>query len=149
MIRVFGVGGSIYPNENIGDIVVSRLEELGKKKGIEYYPYTVDYHSLIKVIHEDDYIIVVDGTLYGMAPGFVTKVHLESIRDNIDGSMIGSLIDKILKHDKNLRGILIGIETAEPLECEELDRNLKSKINNILCEVQGIINREYIKIKST
>lgn len=148
MIRVFGVGGSIYPNENIGDIVVSRLEKLKSKKGIIYYPYMAATSSLINIIQDEDYVIVVDGTLYGMAPGFVTKVDLESIRDYIDGDMRGSLLDKILKSNKNLRGILIGIETAEPLECEELDSNLNSKIKDILCEVQGIINREYIKIKS-
>lgn len=146
MIRVLGIGGSAYPNENIGDIVVRRLSRLNQKDGIIYYPYTPVYSGIIDAIEEGDYIIVVDGTLYGMAPGVVSKIELEDCSKYMDSLSIGSLLDKVLNIKKHISGLFIGIETVGPVEEKSLDIRLIERLNEIVTEVSGIINKVYFKI---
>lgn len=145
MIRVCGVGGSIYPDENIGNNVVDRLSKYKKIDGIEYYTSKKARETLVESIKEEDFVVIVEATFYRIGVGMITTMDIARYMEYIDYRDLGeSAIGSILSSKSYINGMVIGIDIPS-IENLEPSAKLSERILEITEEVKGIIIKELQK----
>ncbi|MEG2338614.1 MAG: hypothetical protein RSB66_05995, partial [Clostridium sp.] len=112
---------------------------------IEYYTSKKARETLVESIKEEDFVVIVEATYYGMGVGMVTTMDIVRYIEYLDYSDIGeSVIGSILRAKSYINGMVIGIDIPS-IENLEPSSKLSERVDEITQEVKGIIIKELQK----
>lgn len=128
-------------------VAIHIIEKLSKKfeeDSIEVIIGEVDFQYCLGKINEGDYIIIIDATWFGIESGTVTVNSLKDIyRLNANQSLFSqhgySLIKAIEIYNKDIEGIIVGIEGKHFDFGLSLSSEVQAYFDNICSKVYKII----------
>lgn len=143
-LKLFAIGNRIMGDDAIAIHIAQKLEESFKDFGVEVIIGETDFEYCLSKIKEEDYIIIVDSTYFGIKPGTVTVNSLKDIsRLNCNNSLFSqhsySLIGMIEFFYKSIDGIVIGIEGSKFDFSLSLSKILEEDLEEISIKVKDIV----------
>jgi hydrogenase maturation protease len=89
-ITVLGVGNVLLGDEGVGVRVVEELEKICRPPpNVTFYDGGTGGLSLLPIIEEADYLIVVDAVLVGEPPGTVVRFSIDDLPANLERRISG------------------------------------------------------------
>lgn len=139
--KVIGIGNRIMKDDGIGVRIAEDIHQWIEGLGMKVMIGETDSESSFYQIDEEDFLIVIDGTLFGIKPGTITVAALNSVKPAYKGYSQHnmSFIDLLYRHKKMNKGYLIGIEVGEIGFGLDLSQELQQKYSLLLKEVRKII----------
>lgn len=146
-------------DDGIAIHVIERLGRSLEKDGVEVIIGETDFQYCLIKVEEDDYIIIIDATFFGIELGTVTVNTLKDIyRLNINQSLFSeheySLIKALETFYKAVDGIIVGIEGKNfdftlslSSEIEASFDNICSIVQKKIWEVANILNEDTTSLK--
>lgn len=137
-VKVIGIGNRIMKDDGIGVRIAEDLCDWIKEHGAKVIIGETDAESCFYEIEEDDFLIIIDGTLYGMKPGRVTIEELTSMKPMYKGYSQHnmSIIELLYRNNQINKGYLIGIEVGEIGFGIEFSKEIQQAYDEILEEVR-------------
>lgn len=140
-IKVIGIGNRIMKDDGIGVRIAEDISYWIEERGMKLVIGETDSESCFYQIGEEDYLIIIDGTLFGIEPGTITVEVLNRVKPAYKGYSQHnmSFIDLLYRHKKTNKGYLIGIEVGEIGFGIDLSEVLEQKYSLLLIEVKKTI----------
>ncbi|PKM96441.1 MAG: hypothetical protein CVU84_01645 [Firmicutes bacterium HGW-Firmicutes-1] len=140
-MKVIGIGNRIMTDDGIGVLVAEGLKDYMEEYDIEIMIGETDVETCLNQIRDEDFLVIIDATLFDLAPGTITNRELSSIKSNYKSYSQHdiSLIDLLYRYGKKNKGYFIGIEAGEIGFGIDLSIELQSKFCSILEEVKNLI----------
>ncbi len=140
--KVIGIGNRIMMDESIGVRLAEELTDWLEENGVEVIIRDSDSQSCLNGIKEEDFLIVIDATLYDLVPGTITLQDLTRMKPVYKG---GSPHNMCFKN----KGFFIGIEAGEIGFGAELSEELKHKRHLILDKLRNVIDDILVVCKNS
>ncbi len=148
-IKCVALGNSIMCDDGIGIKIVESIKDELEKINVKVVIGEVDVEYTFNEIEENDFLIIVDSTYFGISPGDVTCMKLEGIKELKRHNAFShdqNLIDMLRKNSIDIKGYFLGIEISKIC----FDDNLSDELNNkfgiirtgILENIFSIIKKE-------
>lgn len=130
-------------DDAIGNLIAEELKEVLEKLGVEVIVGETDIEYCLSCIEDGDVLFIIDATLYGLEPGTLTILELESCKEDYDKGYSQhqlSLI-KLLSNCsvKKVSGYIVGIEVSNVGFGVEISEILKNNFNEIKQRVYDFI----------
>lgn len=140
-IKVIGIGNRIMKDDGIGVRVTEDISQWLEEREMNVMIGETDSESCFYQIEEEDFLIIIDGTLFGIEPGTITVEALSLVKPTIKGYSQHnmSFIDLLYRYKKTNKGYLIGIEVGEIGFGIDLSEALQQKYSLLLKEARKII----------
>lgn len=143
-LKLFAIGNRIMGDDAIAIHIAQKLEESFKDFGVEAIIGETDFEYCLSKIKEEDFIIIVDSTYFGIKPGTVTVNSLKDIsRLNCNNSLFSqhsySLIGMIQFFYNSIDGVVIGIEGINFDYSLSISNVIEEQMKYILSEVKETV----------
>jgi hydrogenase maturation protease len=140
-IKVIGIGNRIMKDDGIGVRITEDIRKWLEEREMKVMIGETDSESCFYQIEEEDFLIIIDGTLFGIEPGTITVEALNRVKPAYKGYSQHnmSFIDLLYRYKKTNKGYLIGIEVGEIGFGIDLSEVLEQKYSLLLIEVKKII----------
>ena len=150
---ILGLGSRLMMDDGIGVYVVERLRDENRKgaarsencnEKLSYMVGETDIDYCLDAVGEARFIIVIDAVCAGKTPGEVTVFPLAAAAGDPYGVLAAHnlhLFDLLTHFNKDLEGILIGIEPFETNLHIGLSDVLASRFDEISDKVKNIIQK--------
>lgn len=141
-VKCIALGNRIMCDDGIAIKVVESIKEDLEKINIKVVIGEVDAEYTFSEIKDDDFLIIVDSTYFGITPGDITCVSIDKIKKIKNSSVLShdqSLIDMLVLSDIKINGYFIGIEISKICFDTNLSTDIRGKFTKIKSEVLGNI----------
>lgn len=145
MVKVFGIGNILLKDDGIGVRLARNIKRRVDKDNIneiEFFIGETDYLYCLENINDDEFIIILDSTYFGINPGEITFKKLEECDKLISKEITAhetSLLSLVRLEKTNVNGYFIGIEIDSIEYSLELSNILQKRFNSIYDEVYEFI----------
>lgn len=137
--KVIAIGNRIMKDDAIGILIGEELKEDLDKLGFEVILGETDVDYCLSFIDKEDFIFILDCTLYGIQPGKITVLDIKGNNNFFEKGYSQhqlSLIKLLNSYSmKNVKGYIVGIEGVDVNYGTELSRELLEKFHHIKKEV--------------
>ncbi|WP_035288281.1 hydrogenase maturation protease [Clostridium sp. KNHs214] len=137
--KVIAIGNRIMKDDAIGILIGEELKDDLEKLDFEVILGETDVDYCLSFIDKEDFILILDCTLYGIQPG---KISILDIKGNNNFFEKGysqhqlSLVKLLNSYSmKNVTGYIIGIEGLDVSYGTELSKELLENFHNIKKQV--------------
>lgn len=141
--KVIAIGNRIMKDDAIGILIGEELRGNLEKLGFEVILGETDVDYCLSFIQKEDFIFILDCTLYGMQPGKISVLDIKGKNNFFEKGYSQhqlSLIKLLNSYSiQNVTGYIIGIEGVDVNYGTELSIELLNKFNYIKKEVYKII----------
>lgn len=141
-VKCIAVGNRLMSDDKIGILVLEEIATELMKKDIEVIISETDTYHAFSQIEEEDFLVILDATYVGKAPGTVTYTPIDEaiIRTHQSCSLHQeSLIDLLRITKKPVKGFIIGIEVGEVAFNLNLSDILRVNFANICTEIKNFL----------
>jgi len=151
MIKVIAIGNRLMSDDGIALEVAERIGVDIESLGIEVVIGETDFEYCLKMINNNDFIIIIDSIFSGLELGTVTLTSMDNSDNFLSANSSQhdiSLVHMLKAHKEGIRGFIIGIEvrniefglkpTTELLS--HLDRICEEVINKVIIILGGVKN---------
>ncbi|MFL0245558.1 hydrogenase maturation protease [Candidatus Clostridium stratigraminis] len=143
-IKIVAIGNKLMGDDGAAIHIIEWLGRSFEEGGIEVIIGETDFEYCLSKIEEDDYIIIIDATWFGIEPGTVTVNSLKNIyRLNGNQSLFSqhgySFIKALGSNYKAIDGIIVGIEGKSFDFTLSLSSSIEASFDNICSKVQETI----------
>lgn len=145
-MKVIAIGNRLMKDDAIALSVGEKIEEQLRENKVEFVFGETDFKYCISNIQEDDFIVILDASFYGIKPGEVTVKPLDnSVKNtkNYTGHSF-SIVDLIRLNYPKIKGYIITIEIAEI----EMSLGISETLNEKLDIISEKVLEEILKLKS-
>ena len=145
MVKVFGIGNILLKDDGRGVRLARNIKRRVDKDNIneiEVFIGETDYLYCLENINDDEFIIILDSTYFGINPGKITFKKLEECDKLISKEITAhetSLLSLVRLEKTNVNGYFIGIEIDSIEYSLELSNILQKRFNSIYDEVYEFI----------
>lgn len=145
MVKVFGIGNILLKDDGIGVRLARNIKRRVDKDNIneiEVFIGETDYLYCLENINDDEFIIILDSTYFGINPGKIIFKKLEECDKLISKEITAhetSLLSLVRLEKTNVNGYFIGIEIDSIEYSLELSNILQKRFNSIYDEVYEFI----------
>lgn len=145
-MKVIAIGNRLMRDDAIALSVEEKIEEELKKHRIELIFGETDFIYCISNIKEEDFIVILDSSFYGVEPGEITITSINSSKKNTKSytQHSFSIVDLIRLHYPKIKGYIITIEIAEI----EMSLGISETLNEELDTISKKVLEEILKLKS-
>ena len=142
-IKVIGIGNRIMGDDAIGVMLAEDLKESLEKLGIEVIIGETDVDYCLSFVEEEDFLFIIDATLYGLEPGTLTieEIKKEKLYSKEEYSQHQISLVKLISicDIRNVSGYILGIEVVDVDFGIELSPVINDKFNDIKNKVYDFI----------
>jgi hydrogenase maturation protease len=143
-IKIIAIGNRLMGDDGAAIYVSEKLSKSFEKNGMEVIIGETDFQYCLGKIIEEDYIIIIDATWFGIEPGTITVNSLKDIYLlNANQSLFSqhgySLIKALETYNKTIDGIIVGIEGEKFDFALLLSSRIEASFDNICSKVQETI----------
>ncbi|ERI94961.1 hydrogenase maturation protease [Clostridiales bacterium oral taxon 876 str. F0540] len=143
-IKIIAIGNRLMGDDGLAVHIIEKLSEKFEKNGIKVIIGETDFEYCLGKIEENDYIIIVDATCFGIEPGTVTVNSLNDIYAIDDNQSLFSqhgysLIKAFEISYKSIDFIIVGIEGKNFDYDLSLSRQIEDCFDNICNKVYETI----------
>ncbi|WP_138204712.1 hydrogenase maturation protease [Haloimpatiens lingqiaonensis] len=141
--KIIAIGNRIMKDDAVGILIGEELKNDLESLGFEVILGETDVDYCLSFIDKDDFIIILDCTLYGIEPGKITALNIKDNKNFFEKGYSQhqlSLIKLLNSYSmKNVTGYIIGIEGVNVNYGTELSTELLEKFNHIKNQVYNKI----------
>ena len=142
-IKVIGIGNRIMEDDAIGVMLAEELKEALEKLGVEVIIGETDVDYCLSFVEEEDFLFIIDATLYGLEPGTLTieEIKKEKLYSKEEYSQHQISLVKLISicDIRNVSGYILGIEVVDVDFGIELSPVINDKFNDIKNKVYDFI----------
>ena len=142
-IKVIGIGNRIMGDDAIGVMLAEELKEALEKLGVEVIIGETDVDYCLSFVEEEDFLFIIDATLYGLEPGTLTieEIKKEKLYSKEEYSQHQISLVKLISicDIRNVSGYILGIEVVDVDFGIELSPVINDKFNDIKNKVYDFI----------
>jgi hydrogenase maturation protease len=143
-IKIIAIGNRLMGDDGAAIHIIEKLSRSFEECGMEVIIGETDFQYCLSKIEEDDYIIIIDATWFGIKPGTVTVNSLKNIyKLNGNQSLFSehgySFIKALETSYKAIDGIIVGIEGKKFDFTLSLSSGIEASFDNICNKVQETI----------
>lgn len=128
-------------DDSIGVRVTEVLKEWMEEQGMEVVVGETDVENCFNQISDEDFLVVIDATLYDLVPGTITQQELTQVNPSpkVYSQHDLGLIELLSRYEKKNKGYFIGIEAGEIGFGIDLSKELALKFDGIVMKVKKLI----------
>lgn len=143
-VKLIALGNVLMMDDGIAVTLAEDLEPELIESEIEVVYGETDIQYSISLVKEEDYIIVLDASCIGKAPGLITKLPLYENNTFHPSSFQHSFsfVDLLKVYYPKLNGFILAVEAADIKPCYGLSKILIEKKNEIEAELIEVIKKE-------
>lgn len=141
--KLIAIGNRIMSDDGIGVLIAEELKDKLEKVGVQVIIGETDVDYCLSLIEDEDFVFILDATLYGIKPGSVSILELDKTGSFFEKGYSQhqlSLIKLLNSYAlKEVSGFVIGIEVSNIEFGIELSQALKENFKKIKSEVYNLI----------
>lgn len=141
-ICILGIGNKLMMDDGIGAYIVEELKKHNMQENLNFVIGETDIDYCLDEIAKADYAAIIDAVKAGKNPGDITVL---SLNDSVNKTNLGLSLHNLhffhmIKYlNKNLKGIIIGIEPYEINYGFGLSSSLENMLPQILKKIDIVL----------